>query len=275
MRFKPKVSFVAVELPARKSTIPSVLSFSMAKAGSTLLYNMLSQLAPAAGAVYFSIEDYLFSHNVSPTNRPGDVGKIIAPVGYCYGGFRQFPAFPVPILNTARATFLVRDPRDMITSLYFSLLSSHRIPKAEEKARSGNEAEGAAERMLDMRERLQKTDINTFARQAVRTYLRIFEGYVAQGFARRPNVAIYRYEDVIFAKEAWVEDICDWYGWDIDAPRRRQVATTFDKRPTQERPSEHIRQVTPGNHRAHLTAATSAAIVDALSEYMRLFGYLD
>ena len=134
---------------------------------------------------------------------------------------------------------------------------------------------GAAERMLDMRERLQKTDINTFARQAVRTYLRIFEGYVAQGFARRPNVAIYRYEDVIFAKEAWVKDICDWYEWDVDAARQRRVAATFDERPTEERPSEHIRQVTPGNHRAHLTAATSATIVDALSEYMRLFGYLE
>jgi len=264
---------VAVELPAPTSAIPSVLSFSMAKAGSTLLYNMLTQLAPAAGAVYFSIEDYLFAHNVSPTNRPGSVGKIIRPTGYCYGGFRQYPAFPVPILHSAKVTFLVRDPRDMITSLYFSLLRSHRIPKATE--RQSNEPAGAAERMLDMRERLQNTDINTFARQAIRTYLRIFEGYVAQGFARRKNIAIYRYEDVIFAKEAWVKDICEWYEWDVPISRQLEIAARFDERPDEERPAEHVRQVTPGNHRAHLTAATSATIVDALSEYMRLFGYVD
>jgi len=273
VRFKPRVSQVEVQLPPRTSETPSVLSFSMAKAGSTLLYNMLSQLSPEVGAVYFSIEDYLFSHNVSPTNRPGDVGPIIKPAGYCYGGFRQFPAFPVPILDSARVTFLVRDPRDMITSLYFSLLGSHRIPQVEEKRGDAKGPAGAAERMLDMREKLQKTDINTFARQSVRTYLRIFEGYVAQGFARRPNVAVYRYEDVIFAKEAWVEDICEWYEWDIEPSRRREIAARFDERPTGERPLEHVRQVNPGNHRAHLTAATSATIVDALSEYMRLFGY--
>jgi len=246
----------------------------MAKAGSTLLYNMLSKLAPGADLTYFSIEDYLFSHNVSPVNRPGYIGDVIRQTGYCYGGFRQYPAFRVPGLNKAKVTFLVRDPRDMMTSLYFSLLGSHRVPKAEEAAKGENEPAGAAERLLKARERLQTTDINTFARRSVNTYLKIFEGYVAQGFAWRPNVAIYRYEDVIFDKEAWVRDICEWYEWDIDPARQRQVAAMFDERPTEERPLEHIRQVTPGNWRAHLTEGTSAVIVDALAEYMRLFGYV-
>jgi hypothetical protein len=246
----------------------------MAKAGSTLLYNMLSQLAPKVDLTYFSIEDYLFSHDVSPVNRPGYIGDVIRPNGYCYGGFRQYPAFRVTGLHQAKATFLVRDPRDMITSLYFSLLASHRIPKADESTRGENEPAGAAERMLNERARLRNTDINTYARQAVRTYMKIFEGYIAQGFAWRPNVAIYRYEDVIFAKEDWVRDICEWYGWNIDVAEQREVAAKFDERPTEERPLEHVRQVTPGNWRAHLTEATSAVIVDALAEYMRIFGYL-
>lgn len=271
MQFRPRIPYVRVEPPPAVSDKPSVLAFSMAKAGSTLLYNMLSQLAPAENLVYFSIEDYLFSRNVSPTRRPGDIGKILKPTGYCYGGFRQFPAFPVPILHSSRVVFLVRDPRDMITSLYFSLLKSHRIPKAE--ASDESDAKGFAKRMINTRARLQNTDINVFARGAVWTYLKIFEGYVAQGFAWRRNVAIYRYEDVIFAKEAWVKDICAWYAWDIDPARQRQVAAMFDEIPNEERPAEHIRQVTPGNHRAHLSAATIATIDDGLSEYMRLFGY--
>jgi hypothetical protein len=263
---------VAVELPREAGSGPSVFSFSMAKAGSTLLYNMLSQLAPGAGLTYFSIEDYLFSRNVSPVNRPGYIGDVIRPTGYCYGGFRQYPAFRVTGLNNAKVTFLVRDPRDMMTSLYFSLLGSHRVPAAEEPAKG--EPAGAAERLLKARARLQTTDINTFARRSVNTYLKIFEGYVAQGFAWRQNVAIYRYEDVIFAKDAWVRDICEWYAWEIDPARQRQVAAMFDERPTEERPLEHVRQVTPGNWRAHLTEGTSAVIVEALAEYMRLFGYL-
>ena len=275
MRFRPRVQTVVVELPEGEGGAgPSVYSFSMAKAGSTLLYNMLSQLAPSAHLTYFSIEDYLFAHNVSPVNRPGHIGDVIRAEGFCYGGFRQYPAFRVPWMNKAKITFLVRDPRDMMTSLYFSLLGSHRIPKADETANSADAPAGAAERMLKARERLQSTDINTFARRSVNTYLKIFEGYVAQGFAWRPNVAVYRYEDVIFAKEDWVRDICEWYQWDIDPARQREVAAMFDERPAQERPLEHVRQVTPGNHRAHLTEATSAVIVEALAEYMRIFGYL-
>lgn len=265
---------MAIEAPPAGGLGPSVFSFSMAKAGSTLLYNMLSQLAPSAGLTYFSIEDYLFSHNISPVNRPGDIGGVIRSQGYCFGGFRQYPAFRVPGLNKAKATFLVRDPRDMITSLYFSLLGSHRIPQVETPAKGAGEPAGAAERMLEARARLQTMDINTFARRSVNTYLKIFEGYVAQGFAWRPNVAIYRYEDVIFAKDEWVSDLCQWYGWDVDAARRRQIAAMFDERPSEERPMEHIRQVTPGNHQAHLTKATTTQIEDALGEYMRLFGYL-
>lgn len=273
MRFRPLIPFVRVELPPAIGAAPSVLAFSMAKAGSTLLYNLLSQLAPARGLVYFSIEDYLFSRNVSPTNRAGDIGDVFKPTGYCYGGFRQVPAFPVPLLASSRVTFLVRDPRDMITSLYFSLLKSHEIPAADVTVGGAAGGEGAATQMAATRAFLQNTDINAFAAQAVRTYLRIFEGYVAQGFARRRNVAIYRYEDVIFAKDAWVDDICAWYQWDIEPAHRRRVAAMFDDRPSDERPGEHIRQVAPGNHRAHLSAASTALIAEALSEYMRLFGY--
>ena len=275
MRFRPKVSYFPVELPPAVGDAPSVLAFSMAKAGSTLLYNMLSRLTRDQNLVYFSIDDYLFSRNVSATNRPGDIGDVFKPTGYCYGGFRQFPAFPVPILHSSRAIFLVRDPRDMITSLYFSLLKSHRIPKSEAQEGSAEEADGAAKKMSDTRQRLQHTDINVFARESVRAYMRMFEGYVARGFAWRPNVAIYRYEDVIFAKEAWIDDICAWYGWDVDPARRHRVAAMFDEVPREERPEEHIRQVTPGNHRAHLSPAASKSIVNALSEYMRLFGYTD
>jgi hypothetical protein len=67
---------------------------------------------------------------------------------------------------------------------------------------------------------------------------------------------IYRYEDVIFAKQAWIDDMCDWYGWKVPIEQRQAVATHFDIRPESERPNEHIRQVTPGIYRKHLSEGT-------------------
>ena len=268
MQFRPTPIKHSLSLPPAISSGDSVLAFSFAKAGSTLLYDILHVLSPAAGLVYFSIEDQLFAQNVSPVRRPTQIGNILNPTGYCFGGFRQFPAFPVPILHSSRVVFLVRDPRDMITSLYFSMLRSHVVPQSET-------AGGAREEMLATRRQLQHTDINDYAIDAIRTYVRMFEGYIAQGFHWRPNVAIYRYEDVIFQKAEWIADICDWYGWSLPQETIRSVVSQVDIEPDGERPDEHVRQVTPGNHKKHLRPETIRAINQALGEYMRLFGYLN
>ncbi len=240
----------------------------MAKAGSTLLFDMLRGLSRHVGLTYFSIEDKLFADNQSPTERPTAIGNVFQEHGYCYGGFRQYPAFPVPILWNSRTVFLVRDPRDMITSLYFSLLASHAIPAA----RSGG---GARDEMLAARDRLSHMDINEWAPGQVRTYLRMLEGYVAQGFHWRPNVAVYRYEDVIFRKTEWLSDVAAWFNWNVGQDVIADIAQSVDVRPEAERPGEHVRQVSPGNHAKHLGPAAISAINDGLREYMRLFGYPD
>lgn len=267
MRFFPETPSHAVAVPPGEGDRPSVFAFSMAKAGSTLLYNILSRLAPAAGLSYFSVEDHLFQNDVSPERRPSRVGQPFHGIGYCYGGFRQFPIFRVGHLDQARTVLLVRDPRDMIVSLYFSLRYSHGVPETKHEA-------GAGAAMNAARAKLSRTEIDKFALEAVKTYARAYEGYLARGFAWMPNVATYRYEEVVFAKAAWIDDLCDWYGWEIDAQTRAQVAAEFDFLPEEERPDQHIRQVAPGNHKAHLSPGVEQNIVKSLGEYMRIYGYL-
>jgi hypothetical protein len=267
MRFRPDVPSHPVTLPPPMTGDPSVLAFSLAKAGSTLMFDMLKALAPHVGIQYFSAEDMLFADNVSPNRRPGNIGPAFPSAGYCFGGFRQFPAYPIPILNASKVAFLVRDPRDMVVSLYYSMTRSHVLP-------GDDQIEGARGDMLEARRHLSAQSIDEFARTgAVIQYTRMFEGYIAQGFLWRPNVAIYRYEDVIFDKAGWIDDLCDWYGWNVPPDRRQVIAKRFDIRPDGERPDEHIRQVTPGNFRRHLSAATIATMNNLFEEYMRMFGY--
>ena len=267
MRFQPNRIAHRVELAPTGAERPSVFAFSMPKAGSTLLYNMLERLAPLAGLTYFSVEDQLFAENVSPERRPLAIGYPFHATGFCYGGFRQFPVFRVGHVNAARSALLVRDPRDMIVSLYFSLRYSHGAP---DDAAEG----GAGAAMATARRKLTRTEVDKFALEAVKTYAKAFEGYLARGFGWMPNVATYRYEDVVMNKAAWVDDLCDWYGWDVSAEDRARVAAEFDVVPDEERPEQHIRQVRPGNHREHLSDGVVRNIVFHLGEYMRIYGYL-
>ena len=267
MRFKPAAQYQPLTPPAPTSDRQSVMAFSLAKAGSTLLYDLLSMLAPAAGLTYFSVEDALFAQDVSVNRRPANVGNLFAQTGYCYGGFRQFPAYPIPVLHSTKSIFLVRDPRDMAVSLYFSMMKSHVLPDAQE----GGTARADMERA---RAAVAAVAIDDWAtHSAVIQYTRMFEGYLAQGFLWRPNVVTYRYEDVIFAKREWLADICDWFEWDVPTETRDAIADRFDIRPDAERPDQHVRQVTPGNFRSHLSEATIARLNDMFGEYLRLWDY--
>lgn len=266
MRFSPKILRVAIPSPAVGSDKASVLAFAMAKGGSTLLFDILRKLCPHVPLIFFSIEDYLFRSGIASNSRPSNIGTFFGPEGYCYGGFRQFPAYPVPILHSTKVILLVRDPRDMLTSLYFSLLHSHEIPEEG--------AGGARQQMLSARASISQVSIDQYAIRAVSDYVRMFEGYIAQGFHWRPNVALYRYEDVIFSKKEWIADICSWFGWEISQEIIDEIASQVDVRVEGERPKEHIRQVTPGNYREHLNAESIQVIEKRLGEYMTIFGYL-
>lgn len=266
MRYVPNKRVIPLALPPPVSDAPSVMAFSLAKAGSTLLYNMLTELSGEAGLVYYSVENTLFGQGVGPNERPARVGKIFSPTGYCYGGFRQFPLYPIPILKGVKSVFLVRDPRDMIVSLYFSLLKSHSIPAPSAMGSAGAE-------MRKAREKLAAVTPDDFATDAVRNYVKMFEGYLAQGFHYRKNVIVYRYEDVIYEKEAWLKDLCAWYEWQVPEAAIQAVAQRYDIVPDEENAEAHVRQVKPGNYKQHLNDRSVNVINRVLKEYMTMFGY--
>jgi hypothetical protein len=266
IRFQPSCIRYRVPLPSTTSREPSVFGFSLHKAGSTLLYNILRELSRFVGLTYYSIPDHLFQENVGNIHRPCDIDQPFRQIGFCYGGFREFPAFPVPFLDSARIAFLVRDPLDMITSLYFSMRYSHSLPPPSANA-------GDREELLSARSRLEHVDIDAFALESAYDYVRKFEGYIAQGFHWRTNVATYRYEDVIFKKRMWIDHLCSWFGWDVPSDFKDGVAAQFDIVVEGERPDQHIRQVKPGNHRSHLRKETIDAIHEVLAGPLRMYGY--
>jgi hypothetical protein len=266
LRFSPHIIATPVEVPPAAGSHPSVLAFAFAKGGSTLLYNILQLLAPAAGVTYASVSNILHGRNQRGDRRPSRIGKVFAPEGYCFGGYRDFPIYPIPLLHSARTLWLVRDPRDMLTSLYHSIARSHTLPGAPEPG-------SATEWLLRQRAVAQSQTLDEFCLANIHRYTKAFEGYLAQYMHWRPNVAIHRYEDVIFQKRAWIADICDWYGWTVPEAAVERVLARVDVLPEAERPDQHIRQVRPGDHARTLAPATIEALNDAFGEYLLMFGY--
>jgi hypothetical protein len=263
-RFAPGVAALP-DLPPAPSEAPSVVAMSLHKAGSTLLYDMLRGLAPAAGLAFVSLQDHFFRAGLAHEEQPPEAASLILPRGYCYGGFRGVPGFDIPILGTARVVVLVRDPRDMAVSEYHSIARSHVIPPPGEA--------GAPHFLARARQVIAQRSIDQHVLQAVRGIERQFDRFALLGLFWRPNVAVFRYEDVIFRKRDWVAEICAWYGWDIPQARRDAIADRYDVLPSRPDPGAHIRQVHPGSHRRELDPATISRIDPILERWLRLFRY--
>lgn len=253
-----------VDLPESESRAKSVLAFSMAKAGSTLLFDLLHDLAPAAGLVYFSPENAVWGHKDRAAGRVFDMSPVFRKRGYCYGGFRAYPAYEIPIMDKAPSILLVRDPKDMLVSNYFSNAFSHKPPTDDEDS-------PAYKQFMKRRDRIQKTDINDYVRQIVGNTQRMFASYRAM--LRNPGLKIFRYEDVIEQKRRWVGEVLNHFGWSVPQETVDEIIARYDLFPDAEKPDAHVRQVKPGNYREHLNKQTVTAINAAFAEDLAVLGY--
>jgi hypothetical protein len=239
-----------------------VLAFSHHKAGSTLLNGLLSQLSEAAGLKFVSIPGELFQRGMDIRGVEVDVDWNAT--GYCFGGFRFYPESPLPLIDSARAVLLVRDPRDALVSYYYSVRDSHVLPAPDTPVRRG---------MMARREQARASTVDEWVLANYGAMIDVLTGYVAQSFPMRANVAIYRYEDVIYRKRAWADDLLHWFAWDVPAKTVTRIVQRFDVFPDTEEPQSHIRQVHPGNHRVALKPETCEVLTQRLRHLLTLFGY--
>ena len=248
-----------------KSDRKSVLSFSLPKAGSVMLENIMVDLARKAGLGYFSLETALFERGVAVDDTPKQASKLFFPAGYCYGGFRRLPtSFDIPILGTSKKILLIRDPRDMLVSLYFSITKSHAPP--------GTDAGGEAlERFERDRAKVSETPIDVFMRHRAERFSKLYLSY--DRILDDPSLRVYRYEDVLYEKRRWVADICEWFDWDIAENARNKIADAHDLIPGSENPGEHVRRAHPGDHREKLDEKTISFLNDLLAPILDRHGY--
>jgi hypothetical protein len=246
----------------------SVLYFTVPKAGTVMLSKLLSLLAPEVGLRWVYVVGELFQLGILPENAPASTARIVRPKGYCYGFPGATEAFEIPILGKVRTILLVRDPRDMLVSLYYSSLVSHPTP--------GQSVDAIKDKATDLvgRNVAETTDIDSFAVQveySQKYYRNILARYRAM--AALPQVKVFRYEDVIYDKQQWAAAICEHYGWDIPTDKQKAAVEQIDVFPDAERPADHVRQVHPGNYEKKLRAETIRWIEEACGEEMAFFGY--
>ena len=246
-----------VTIPDPKSDLTSAYVFSFVRSGSTLLNNMVSAYCSYIEVPTFSLFNSAFDQGIHTQYIQEDAAACFEKMGYIYTGFRHFPAFDLDVKD-APAIWLVRDPRDIMVSLYYSVLKSHLIP-------------GGITSLIKKRKETKYIDINQFVINESKSIARQFKRY--NKMLVGSNLKIYRYEDVIYNKEKWMVDVLARLGIEYNLRHLRNIVKHFDVIPIAENENKHVRQVHPGNHIDKLTPHTIQILNRSLSDFLKYFDY--
>ena len=247
-----------------RQDVPSALLRAFPKSGSTLLNNVFRELAPAAGMRFVDIPGACFHAGIAMRAQWSRLNTVFRETGCCFGGFRWISdSTPIPQEERYRIVLLVRDPRDMLVSHYFSLRHSHPPP---------GRGSALAAQFAALQRMAARLDCSTYALRLASAYRRQFRQYAP--YLEKENVLVVRYEDMLFRKADWFGRMIAHLGWTLPAAFLHSTIARYDIIPEVEDPHQHIRKATPGDHKEKLPPATIARLNALFADELRRFNYL-
>lgn len=240
----------------------SVYCLAAPKTGSVLLNNILKELCQGTDFPYFDFEPQVFQYGFGLNDCPLDAALLLEKPGYVFGGFRQIWLLPyIRRYRTSPKIFLVRDPRDMLVSYFFSITKSHPMPKVSGSLLESLRAEAAGQ------------EIEQYIKSGAADHIVRMMQHMIPQITNLPQVHVFKYEDVVFDKRTWILQLADILKINVSEELLETCLQKYDVMPEGERPEKHIRQVAPGNHKKHLSEVTIRAIEKKFSKVFEFFKY--
>lgn len=218
----------------------SIVFFSLHRSGSTFLHRILRDLAETQRYRTINLERYW-----TLRGRPLDeafsdeelLGEVIHPRGYYYGPFRRWRKLPG--LDHLRVLLSLRDPRDVLTSQYFSLTRSHRMLSA---------------RHYDRRREARRQEIDAFVRSEAEAWAQKYFDYFDH-LPNRDNVLMVRYEDLTERFRETLRAAAGHLGLPTGGTVWEETVPEVDFSVSEDA-DRHKRQVAWGDHRKKLRRST-------------------
>jgi hypothetical protein len=257
--------------------VKNVLLYTVHKAASMFLHRLTDEVAQELEIDYYSINDDKHYETIrqeswktfiEDEDRTG-----------CFGPIRAGTADPtIPQRLEAYSIVLhLRDPRDVLTSLYFSHTYSHaREPgkfHPSEQQRQQWEGAGIDEFVLDRAPKIHQR------------YQQLCSGLLG-----RDNVRFVKYEQLIAAYDEWLKTFLSAFAH-VPLPSKRMLGIIggtnswpkLEKRLYEKHQHEftvssenvhaHKRQVVPGDHRRKLAPETIVQLNQQFGEILSLLQY--
>ncbi len=255
---------IAIPSDSSMPDFPSFFLFAFPKSGSVLVNGLVRDLLTECGVPLIDLPAHLFERGILTETFQCDIANLFPLKGYCFAGFRDVPHWLVgsDVLRRARKMVIVRDPRDMLVSLYYSVKYSHGYPAFQTPQFTA---------VIDSQRRDAELGLDEFCMAYAWSFNAIF--WMLRIVLRDQDALVLRYEDFVYDKVQLAKDICRWCGINLPEDRIREFAAAHGAIPKGDEPHSHIRQVHPGDHRRKLRPDTITVLNASLANFLEAFSY--
>lgn len=256
--FRPEKRALAGKAQPRASD-PSVLHFSYYRCGSRYASALIQRLLAPRDYQFVDYERYSAHCDRNELERFKDAGYLMPRLlkeGMHYGPFYRFHE-GFSGLDGYRVVLMLRDPRDVMTSNYYSLAFGHTLYD---------------KLSIKQRETVRALGLDAFVLRQVDEVVSRYLTY-HEMLAGRPNVLVLPYEEMVGDFARWLTRLAEFIGSADRTEVLNAIRAEADFAVMKEDKYSHRRAVKPGNYRDKLRSETIGELDRQLSEVLRLFDY--
>lgn len=245
------------------STPQSIIWFTVHKSASEYIRSeILPKLAQELDMKYIDHEgDYWLRGKSFKDTLINDKknSHFFNPFGCIYGPFRQFYQ-EIPSMENYKVVLMLRDPRDALTSLYFSLAYSHYLPERR-KAEVEN-----------VRNLALKSTIDDYVLEKSYSFFDFYKKYCEQCLGK-PNVLFLKYEDMVNDLKNWLNTLINFMQVEVNQNFVNNLVKEANFE-VKEDIYAHKRQVKPGDHRRKLKVKTIRLLNENFNQILHQLAYV-
>ncbi len=226
---------------------------------------LIPRLARDTGLIPIDFDAYSFEGaptSIDPYRYDEKLRAIYRKTGYVYGPFRH-PNQGIPDLLEFKTILMLRDPRDVLVSLFYSVAYSHTLP-------AGNPEQ--ASELLMRRKNALELEIDAFVLDQLPIYKERYEMYL-RDLHGRPRTLLLTYEEMMADREAWFERLISFAGFTPSSETLEFARAASEGETGGEDAHRHRRQGLPGDHRRKLRAETIETLNRELGEILKVLNY--
>jgi hypothetical protein len=247
----------------------SIIHFSVNKAATQYVRDLLGKCASETGMTRVRLADYAF-HTKFPyldtlsVSQMKNYSHVFHPTGYLYSVFGGMIE-GIADFQRYHVLFMVRDPRDVLVSEYFSYGFSHAVPSSR-----GNKLEG----FMVMRRKAQGILIDDYVISESERVNENYQRYINLLLGPYPHVHVAKYEDMVVDFQPWLESLLQYCGLAISARLfQLLVDEAAQLRPIREDVHKHIRKGKSGDYKEKLKKSSIDFLNTTFSNVLAYFNY--